>query len=362
MENPSNWPTVDVVTVFWKSAPFLPALFEGLARLDYPRERFRFHVVDNNPGDGSLEEARRQIAKWGDALPEIKIHEPGFNTGFAGGNNLVMRQAIAEGREYVYLHNHDAQFEPGALKEAVRLAETDTRIGSVQSLLVLEQDPDEINSTGNAIHYLGFGYCADYHLNRKDVPLEPKEIAYATGAAVLFPTRVLQEVGLLDETLWLYHEDLDLGWRILLAGYKNVLAPQSVMRHHYEFSRSIAKWYWMERNRMAVLIKNYHWLTLTLLLPQLFVLEIALWVFSFKGGWWREKARADSWFFSWKTWKYLLDGHRHIAQTRKVGDRDILKRFTPVVAYQEFESPLISAVVNPAWSALFWILRKVVVW
>lgn len=355
-------PFVDVIVVLWHSAPFMEALFEGLATLDYPRDRVTVHFVDNSPGDGSLDEVRAQMAKRVGALPAIELHEPGTNTGFSGGNNLVMRLSIDRGHEYSYLLNHDAAFEPGALKEAVALAESDKMIGSVQSLMVLQQNPQEINSTGNAIHFLGFGYCAGYHLNRDQAPTEPTRIGYASGAAVLFPNHVLKQVGLLDETLFAYHEDLDLGWRIMLAGYVNMLAPKSVLQHRYEFSRSIKKWFWMERNRNAVMFKNYHWATLLLLLPQLVAIDILLLAFAVSGGWWREKLRAMSWFLKPSTWSYLFRARRESVKIRAVSDASILSVFTPVIAYQEFESPFVRSVANPLFRLSYAIVRLIVRW
>lgn len=355
-------PTVDIVTPLWKGAEFIPALFEGLAALDYPHECVTMHFVENGPGDGSLDEVKRQMERFAGRLPPIKIHQPGMNTGFAGGNNLVMRESIAQGVKYVYLLNNDATFESQALREAVAVAERDSSIGSVQSLIVLQQNPEEVNASGNAIHYLGMGYCLDYHRKRSEILSEVKSIAYASGAGVLFPVRVLKEVGLLDEVLWLYHEDLDLGWRLRLAGYQNVVAPKSVVRHHYNFSRSTSKWYWMERNRIAVMLKNYRLGTLLVLLPQLIILDVALFLFALKGGWWREKVKASVWFLRPSTWAYLSRGRRDIARIRRVSDREILKNFTPVVAYQEFESPFIVKCVNPAWKFLFTCVKLVVVW
>ncbi|MFA5935741.1 MAG: glycosyltransferase family 2 protein [Patescibacteria group bacterium] len=355
-------PFVDVIVVLWKSAPFMEALFQGLATLEYPHERMTVHIVDNSPGDGSLDEVKRQMEKHGSVLPPIELHEPGMNTGFSGGNNLAMKLSMERGHEYSYLLNHDAAFEPGALREIVTAAEADPMIGSAQSLLVLQQNPDEVNSTGNAIHFLGFGYCAGYHEKRSDVSQEIRPIGYASGAGVLYPNRVLKDVGLLDETLFAYHEDLDLGWRIMLAGYKNVLVPKSVSRHRYEFSRSIAKWFWMERNRAAVLLKNYHWATILLLLPQLIAIDIFLLAFAISGGWWREKLRATAWFFKASTWRYIWNGRKEIARTRKVPDSVILKTFTPVIAYQEFESPFVRTVANPLFRLSYRILSLLVRW
>ncbi|MBI4138591.1 glycosyltransferase family 2 protein [Candidatus Uhrbacteria bacterium] len=362
MNNGSTSPFVDVIVVLWHSRPYLPALFDGLAGLAYPRDRMAVHVVDNSPGDGSLDEVRRLMAVHGERLPSVILHEPGKNTGFSGGNNLAMRQAIESGHPYVYLLNHDASFEPDALAAAVEAAERDPGVGSAQSLLVLQQHPDEVNSVGNAIHFLGFGYCAGYHEKRADVGQDIREIAYASGAGVLYPTRVLKEVGLFDDTLFAYHEDLDLGWRIRLAGYKNVLAPRSVVRHRYEFSRSIAKWFWMERNRSAVVLKNYRWPTLVFLAPQLLAVDIIILMFSVMGGWWREKLRAMVWFWKPSTWVYLMRGRKEVERIRRVPDATILKRWSPEIAYQEFEHPFMTTVANPLMGLSFRILKFVVRW
>lgn len=361
-ENNPSLPYVDVIVVLWHSTPFMEALFQGLLISDYPHDRMTVHIVDNSPGDGSLDEVKRLMQLHAAGLPSIELHEPGKNTGFSGGNNLAIRVSIERGHRYSYLLNHDAEFEAGTLREVVAVAEADPLIGSAQSLLVLQQNPEEINSSGNAIHYLGFGYCAGYHEKRSEAPTGVPRIGYASGAGVLFPNEVLKKVGLLDETLFAYHEDLDLGWRLLLAGYRNVLAPKSVLRHRYEFSRSIAKWYWMERNRLVVVLKNYHWLTILLLLPQLIATDVAILAFALKGGWWREKFRAMGWFFYPSHWAYIWRGRREIARIRAVSDRTVLESFTPYIAYQEFENDLVKHVANPFWNISLTILKLIARW
>lgn len=355
-------PLVDIIVPLWHSAPYLEALFAGLAGLDYPRERMTVHFVDNGPGDGSLDEAKRQIGRVQGNLPHIEIHEPGKNLGFSGGNNLAIRKSIEAGHEYSYCLNADASFEPGALREAVAVAEADQGIGAVQSLLVLQQAPDEVNSAGNAIHFLGFGYCADYHLKRADLADRVKNIAYASGAGVLLRNAALKTVGLFDETLFAYHEDLDLGWRMMIAGYRNALAPRSVVRHRYDFSRSISKWYFMERNRLLVVLKNYRVPTIIILAPSLVALDIIMFGFALLGGWWKEKIRADAWLFRPSTWTYLIRGRREVAKTRRVPDREILRMFTPIIAYQEFESPAVRLVANPLMRLCFALVKLIVRW
>jgi GT2 family glycosyltransferase len=282
-----------------------------------------------------------------------------LNLGFAGGNNLIMKKSTAD---YVFLLNPDAVFEKDTLREAVAVAESNVNIASVQPVLVLAQDPKTINSIGNDIHFAGFGWSRGYQRPVAEAPTSVAPIAYASGAGALIRTDVLQKIGYFDETLFAYHEDLDLGWRMLLAGYDNVLAPKSVLRHHYEFSRSIAKWYWMERNRFIVLWKHERLATLLLSLPALIAIEAATWLFAWKGGWLLEKKKAMGWFFKASSWKYLFQARRETQKLRTQSDRNILKRFVSGISYQEVSSPFMEVVANPLMHYYFMFLKLIVRW
>jgi GT2 family glycosyltransferase len=355
-------PRIAVVTVIYRCEKFVRGLLESVAAVDYPRERLELHLVDNGAGDGTLQAARQEIERLGDQLASVVIHEPGENVGFAIGNNIALRAAMERGAEYCFLLNPDATFEPAALKQALAVARSQPDIGSVQSLLVLGHEPDVVNTSGNHIHFLGFGYVGGYRSTRKDVPSEARDITYASGACVLLPSRVLKQVGLLDETLWLYHEDLDLGWRIRLAGFRNMLAPASVCRHYYEFSRSLSKWYWMERNRWIVVLKNYRLATILLLLPAMLIADAGLLLMSAKGGWLGSKLRAWLWFARPSAWRYLVRAHRSTGKLRRVPDRDLLRHFTAIIDYPDFRSPIVTTLIEPIWRALLTVVRALVRW
>ena len=351
-----------VVTVIYRCEKFMHGLLQSVALVDYPHERLELHLVDNGAGDGSLAAARQEIDRLGTKLPSVVIHEPGSNVGFAIGNNIALRAALERGVDYCFLLNPDATLEPAALKEAVRVAESTPELGSVQSLLVLGEDPAVLNSSGNHIHFLGFGYVGGYRRARAEMAGEPHEITYASGACVLLPARVLRQVGLFDETLWLYHEDLDLGWRIRLAGLHNLIAPASVCQHFYEFSRSQSKWYWMERNRWIVVLKNYRLATILLLLPVLLVADCGLLLMAAKAGWFRSKARALAWFLRPSAWRYLWRGRRDIARIRRIPDRELLRHFSAVIDFPDFRSRVIAKVIEPIWKAMLAVLRTIVRW
>jgi GT2 family glycosyltransferase len=245
----------------------------------------------------------------------------------------------------------------------VALAESCEQIGSVQSTMCLWQNEEIINSTGGMVHFLGFGFVRDNGRRLDAVQIEEgEEIAYASGAAVLYRASALREVGLLDSYLFLYHEDLELGWRLRLAGYKNVLSTKSIAYHHYEFTRSIQKFFWMERNRMLVHFSHLRWKTLFLLLPLLIGLELALLPLSIKGGWFREKFLVWVAWLSPKTWKYVAKKRKESAIIRKVGDQEIVRLFVGKIAHQDVASPLVDKFANPILHFVWALIKPLIRW
>ncbi|HTK04124.1 MAG TPA: glycosyltransferase family 2 protein [Candidatus Eisenbacteria bacterium] len=345
---------VAVVIVTYNSARFIPDCLGSLSRIEKGGLETDVIVIDNGSTDASVEMLK--------AYPFAEVVPTGKNLGFAGGNNLGIRMALDRGCEYVYLLNHDTEATPRFLVEAVAMAETDPKIGAAQSLLLLSPDKELVNSTGNAIHFLGFGYCMDYRRRADSLKFEGrKEIAYASGAGVLLRASALKKVGLFDEELFLYHEDLDLGWRLRLAGYVNVLAPKSVVHHKYEFSRSISKYYYMERNRYVVHVKNLRWWTLLVLAPWLALSELGLLAVSFRSGWWKEKRKVYGYFLKPAAWRHMMAGRKETAKLRTVGDREIVRLFTPTISFQDVTGPFTKYVANPIMTAVWAVARILII-
>lgn len=348
-------PKIAVIYLSYNGKSYLPEILAALRALDYPKDRIEFIFVDNASQDGSQDYLRQ--------VPDITFFENDKNGGFADGNNIGIRYAFSQDFNYVFLHNNDLKLHPDALKEAVALAESDERIGSVQSLMTLWQHPDIVNSTGGMVHFFGFGYvrdngCPVSHIHRED----GEEIAYASGAAVLYRASVLAQVGLLDPYYFMYHEDLELGWRIRLAGYKNVLSVRSRAYHDYAFKRSIKKFFWMERNRWLVHLSHLKWKTLLLLLPFMLLLEIPLFLFACNGGWWKEKGKVYASLMSPTTWKYLVDKRRESMRLRRVSDREIVRLFTARIDHQDTNNPVVRYIGNPLLVCVWTILRAFIRW
>jgi GT2 family glycosyltransferase len=314
------------VVLTYNSARFVDLCFGALSRAELGAPGAEVIAVDNASRDGTVALIRERH-------PWVTVIENGANLGFAEGNNVGMRAAMQRGAEWVYLLNPDAEVTPGFLVAALEVTRDQPRAGSIQSLLLLGKQPDRINTAGNSIHFLGFGYCSRMGAPVADAPTAPVEIAYGSGAGILLSIVALDRIGLFDEHLFLYHEDLDLGWRLRLAGFTNLLAPASRVLHHYEFSRNTGKYFFMERNRYVVLLKNLAIPSLIVLAPFLLLTEFLLFAVAAGAGWLPEKRRATAALFHRETWRRIARGRRECQATRIVSDSEIAAHFVATIDF-----------------------------
>lgn len=355
-------PKIGAIIVLYNSRPYLDDLFFSLATVRYPN--WEIICVDNASTDGGAEYLKE---KFGPQFSNLTIMKVDKNSGFAAGNNIGFRYLAENNFDYAYLLNQDTAVAPDFLEKALEKIGDNT--ASVQSLILLHNKNETANTLGNAIHYLGFGYAYGYgwtaekwekylaDWKTKDAELN---IAYGSGAGILFNMRALREVGFFDDTYFMYHEDLDLGWRLRLAGYKNVLAPESVIYHKYEFGKSIKKYYWMERNRFITIFKNYSIRILILIFPALFIMEFGLLLFSFRSGFWREKLNVYEYFLYPKNWRRILAERRRTQKLRKASDREISKYFVGQILFQDMDNPILTKIANPIFN-LYWRIVKILI-
>jgi GT2 family glycosyltransferase len=344
-------PKVAIIYLAYNTHKYLDEVFSSLRQLNYPKDRLEIIAVDNDSKDES--------AAWLHQQEGITFFPSGTNLGFADGNNIGIKHALLEGVDYVFLLNGDAKLHPDAIVEAVKVAEEDLSIGAVQSRVMLWNNPEIVNATGGMVHFLGFGFVKDNGLPWNG-STKVSEIAYASGAAVLYRASVLQKVGLLDPFFFMYHEDLELGWRIRLMGSKNVLAPNSIAYHDYEFSRSIQKFYWMERARILVHFSHLTWRSLFILAPAMVLSELGLLVFALKGGWLKEKFLVYVSLLSPKSWRYISRKRRESATIRSVSDKEIVSLWTGRIEHQDTSSPIVDRVINPIMSICWSVMKKII--
>ncbi|MAF13875.1 MAG: hypothetical protein CMI53_03210 [Parcubacteria group bacterium] len=350
MINPKR---VLIVIVIYNGADYLRDCLTSLSKITYERGRYEFFLVDNGSTDGSVDYVKNN---WG----ALKLLENQKNYGFAHANNMGLQYAVDYAFDYVYLLNQDTIVEPDFLEKAVAVADSDHKIGAVQSKLLLHPDKDKINSIGNETHYLGFGFAGGYR--KPDSEMESKEITYPSGASVLLRVYSLKKVGFFNPDFFAYHEDSDLGWRLRLADYKIMLAPESIVYHKYQFSRSIKKFYLMERNRYLIILQNYKLPTLILITPACLLMSVAMFFYSFFSGWWWELLKVYGYFLNPINWIKISKARTKAQKIREVSDKKITKRFVGTIDFQDVQNPLLKYVANPIFNLYWQIIRKIIFW
>ena len=275
-------------------------------------------------------------------------------------NNLLME---------FYLLNEDADVDPGFLEPIITKMESDKNIGIAQSLILLGEERDRVNTVGNAYHFLGFGYSRGYkwtieqaqtHFANERKTNPDLEIAYASGAGMMVRISALQNEELFHGPFFLYHEDTDTSFMMRLRGYNVVVIPESVIYHWYEFSKSITKFYWMERNRYAVLFMYLKPWTLFLIMPLLVAMEVALALFALARGWWPEKKKVYKELGSASYQNWVRERRQEIQKRRKINDREFTKYFVAEILFQHdsAKSALLENIGNPLMKGYWWVTRK----
>lgn len=318
-------------------------------------QNFKLFLIDNESTEKSLSFLKTNA-------PEAEIIALKTNAGFAGGNNAALKKAMEQGFEYAFLINMDARAEKDCMERLMEMAEVHSEAAAIQPRIMLWPEKELINSLGNATHFLGFGYCDKYRQSfNPELDNVIRDISYASGAGVLFRLSVLKEVGLFDEKFWMYNEDQDICLRLWLNNQRTIIAPSAVVYHEYEFSRSIAKYYWMDRNRLLVLLKHCRLATLFFLLPALLIMEGGTMLFSLKTGWFKEKIKVWGYFVWPLNWVYISKARRETQALRRVSDRQFTRLFSGRIWYQEVDDIKLR-LINPVFSLYWKLVRLIMFW
>lgn len=228
----------------------LPALFETLL------VPFEVIVVDNASSDDSVEWTRTHY-------PQVTLLAEKENLGFGRGNLHGIRAARGE---YVVLLNSDTQVTPDWLFHLLQPMVADPGIGTTCSTLRLMHHPDQLNARGGGMSRLGFSYDIDfghpYQPPAEDAPNQLTDVLFPSGAAMMVRKGEFLEMGGFDPAYFMYHEDVDLGWRYWLHGRRVVVCSKSVVFHAFGGTTKVEKgssWRdWMgNRHNLRALIKNY---------------------------------------------------------------------------------------------------------
>jgi GT2 family glycosyltransferase len=300
-------PTVSIVLVAYHDGPRLARCLESIERHAPDVEVV---VVDNGGDVGDL--------------PGVELVSPGENVGFAAGCNLGARHA--RGDALVFL-NPDTIVAPKAISTLVR-AVREPSVGVAMARLRLLAEPELLNSSGNVVHVTGLAWSGGYGRPAIDIA-DVREITYPSGAAMAIRADVFRELGGFREEFFLYHEDLDLGWRARMRGYRIVLAPGADVLHDYSYARNARKSYYMERNRLVFLLSAFSGRLLLVLAPVLLAAEMALCARAAQEGWLR--AKLAGWAWCARNGRRILAMRRETQSQRRVSDRELVPLLTPVL-------------------------------
>ncbi|MEK7624970.1 MAG: glycosyltransferase family 2 protein [Patescibacteria group bacterium] len=361
-------PKVAVVYLSYHSEPYLEDMVRALQKTSYPRDRLSLVVVDNpHPTEGSSLNKINEVVLplSGKSLPEVIVLPQEKNLGYTGGNNVGINWALDHGFDYIFLHNQDGYFASDCLAKLVKAMESDKSIGCAQALIMLA-GTDRVNTAGNSFNYLGFAFIDHFGKKLSELNLKPvEEVGYASGAGLMMRSDLVKKFGSLDADLFAYHEDVEYSLRLKLAGFKVAMIRDAIFHHKYEFNRSSSKFYFMERNRYAVLLMYYRTVTLILLLPILLFMEIGLLVFFLLKGWGNEKFKIYAYWLDLKNWRMWLSKRKKIQQLRTIGDRELVRMSAGKIIFgvkPDMNNPLLVYVANPLMVVYRAIVRVIIFW
>jgi GT2 family glycosyltransferase len=329
-----------VIIVAYHSGDALTRCLDSLAGQEGVAEVI---VVDNGDGGAEIDDAARR--------EDVRVIRPGKNLGFAAGCNLGARHA---GADVLVLLNPDTVVARGAIAQLARALENQT-IGIIMARLRLLDQPERLNSRGTEVHISGIAWAGGYGEPAEDVT-EPRKIAAPSGSAMALRTSTFRRLGGFTDELFMYQEDLILGWRARLAGLDVVIDPGADVYHDYEYARNPRKHYLLERNRLVFLFSCFSPRLLALLGPVLVSVELGMVVLAAKQGWARQKVVGWAWLARNARW--LMRHRRQTQGLRAVPDRQLAAALTPALSPAMIDLPRAAQAANPLLTAYWRLVRK----
>jgi GT2 family glycosyltransferase len=215
-------PLVILLILTWNRRDDVLRCVASLPRLTY--DNVVPVVVDNASADDTVTALQA-------AHPQLEIICNPTNLGYAGGNNIGIRWALARGADYVLLINSDTEVTGDLVGELVRVAESDPRIAVAGARNLLLEDPTRLWGAYDTLTYGPFAVRSE-GAGQPDAPAwrNTRDVDVAIGNGYLWRRAALEQIGILDESLFGYHEDVDwclrahrAGWRVVYAGGAAIL-------------------------------------------------------------------------------------------------------------------------------------------
>jgi len=311
----SENPLVSVIVLNYNAGELLLNCIESVKKSAY--KNLEIIVVDNISTDKS-----QKVCK--EKYPDIKLIQNDENFGYCEGNNIGIREA--EG-DYIIILNPDTIVESNWIEELIS-AYNKFGEGLYQPKHLSLNEKTIYMSAGNMLNIFGFGYAREKGKRDENQFNKIEEIGYASGTCLFTSSAVLKKVGLFDPFIFLYHDDLDLGWRASQLGIKSYYVPTSLIYHaeSYSLKWNAEKFYWLERNRKYCILTHYSKQTYSKIFPTLLAVDFFVWIFYLTKGFLGAKIRAELDII--KNRKAIKIKYEELESKKIVSDKELIAKFS----------------------------------
>ena len=342
-------PLVSIIILNYNAGNLLLNCVDSVFKSTYPN--FEVLVVDNISTDNSHVVCKKKFEK-------IHLIENKENLGYCEGNNVGIRNANGE---FVVILNPDTIVEPNWLNHLMS-AYDEFGEGLYQPKFFSLNEKHVLQSTGNMLHIFGFGFAKDKGKIDDEKMESVEKINYASGTCLFTSKIVLDKIGLLDPFLFLYHDDLDLGWRAAHIGINSFYVPKSIIYHaeSYSIKWSSKKFYWLERNRKYCLLTHYSKETYAKMRFSLFLVDLCVWLFYLSKGFLGAKIKAE--LDIYRNRKAIQIRYNQLEKIKTVSDKELIKKFPDeIFVPKNVSGQIFNQLFNNILSALSKKVKKKII-
>jgi len=312
---PSESVKVSVIVVNFNGMPYIESCLRSILKQDFAH--CEVILVDNKSSDKSLDYARQQF-------PGVIIVANEKNLGYSGGINSSIGYAHGE---YLAPINVDTEVKQGWLAAMVDSMDANPEVGAVTPKSLLYSDRGKVGVMGLNIHITGLGFVRGLNQTNSDLLQEPFQVAGISGCSYLIRREIVEKMGGLNESNFMYYDDVDLSWMINLMGYKIFCVPQSVVYHEYELKMTPQKIFWLEYGRENAILSYLKPFTFIVLTPALAFTEALITGYCLIRGPSYIKAKVRVWGAVLRDLRATMRRRRQVQKLRKLSDFQLLRRF-----------------------------------
>ncbi|SDB46595.1 glycosyltransferase family 2 protein [Butyrivibrio sp. INlla16] len=215
---------VTIVIPNYNGARFLDACLRSLKKQTMAAPVI---VVDNGSTDEGIKTLRKSMEKHSGCYPDVTIHELSENTGFANAVNVGIELSETE---YVLLLNNDTVAEERMTERLLSAISKNDKVFSVGAKMLQMKEPHNIDDSGDLYCALGWAFSPGRDKDGSSYAKRAAVTSACAGAAI-YRKSIFSEIGGFDEEHFCYLEDVDVGYRARIYGYKNLYEPTAVVYH-----------------------------------------------------------------------------------------------------------------------------------